>query len=175
MGRKKKEELDTFSGKVHLRWDLYPVMARHKVKSAAHLGRLLQTVGVEFSSVYLSRIIYDRPTILNLTLLDALVCIFNCTPNDLLVVEPYEPPAGRTEPQEKVPAQPKPSGGKSRVKKEGPKEDTAGGEGRKKDNVTPFPVKGKTAGFVPETEEEALAMDFLNIPTFVAEPKPEGD
>lgn len=164
MGRKGKEEIG-FNGKFHVRWDLHMVMARNKVKTAAHLSRLLGAVGVNFSSVYLSRIIYKRPSMLNLTLLDALICIFDCTPNDLLVVEPYEAPAAGSTASEatRSPTTVKPT--KPAGKSAAPKAAAPA----KKSNVTELPQRNQKAE--AKTEQEQLAEEFLNMPAFVLPPK----
>jgi DNA-binding Xre family transcriptional regulator len=164
MGRKGKEEIE-FKGKFHVRWDLHMVMARNKVKTAAHLSRLLGELGVNFSSVYLSRIIYERPSMLNLTLLDALICIFDCTPNDILVIEPYEAPeAGHTasEPRRS------PTGTKS-TKPASKSTVPKAAAPPKPSNVTE--LRQRTNKPKPKTPQEQLAEDFLNLPAYVLPPK----
>jgi hypothetical protein len=61
-------------------------MAEHNIRTAAELCRRLNALGVEVTSIYLSRMLNERPTRLNTDLLDAFMTIFNCTPNDLLPV-----------------------------------------------------------------------------------------
>jgi hypothetical protein len=172
MSRKGKEELGAFAGKMHLRWDLRMVMARNKVKTATHMARMLEGVGLKFSSTYLSRLIDERPSMINLTLLDGLVCIFNCTPNDLLVLEPYEGPTGEHVPPAKIP-----------LAKRNDKTSSQGNRAAPnvvaikniKPNVTHLPPRITTTDFVPKTEDQKMALDFLNMPAFVLQPKPKED
>ena len=172
MSRKTKDELGSFNGKMHLRWNLRVVMAMNKVKTATHMARMLESVGLKFSSVYLSRIIDERPSMFNLTLLDGLVCIFNCTPNDLLVLEPYEGPTGDLLPPAKAPLGRR-SDKTVTQSKSAPSKVVA--IGNKKSKVTQLPPRTVTTDFVPETPDQEIGMEFLKLPAFVLQPEPKED
>jgi hypothetical protein len=172
MSRKNKEEMGAFTGKIHLRWDLRMVMARNKVKTATHMARMLESVGIKFSSIYLSRIIDERPSMLNLTLLDGLVCIFNCTPNDLLVLEPYDGPTGDYIPPAKVPSTKRTE--KSSSQGKGTPSNVVA-INNKKTKITKLPPRTTTTDFIPKTDDQKVGMEFLNMPAFVLSPEPKED
>jgi DNA-binding Xre family transcriptional regulator len=67
-------------------WELAVLMAVRRIRSAAELARRLQTVGHNITSIHLSRIIHDRPQRLSMELLDALLTVLDCTPNELMPV-----------------------------------------------------------------------------------------
>lgn len=190
MGRKGKGDAEAFSGDKKLRWDLWPLMARHKIKTATELSRLLSGLGLDFSSIYLSRIIDTRPSLINSSLLDGLVCLFNCTASDILVIEPYEGgPSGDKEPSDettlpkKVP-QHKPANKQNAQKKPVSSENTgkrgtvnfiaekssdAASDVPKKNNVTHL-HKRKTQ---EEIKSDKVVTDFLDLPSFVLPPENE--
>jgi len=71
----------------HLRWRLDAMMRDRQIKTAVELHKRLQELGVDLSLAQVSRVVAERPVRLNTELLDALVQILDCTPNDLLVKE----------------------------------------------------------------------------------------
>lgn len=72
-------------------WPLRHLMIDHNIRSAAALQRKLEEIGVNISSVQVTRIVLERPVRIKVELLDALATIFNCTANDLLPVRHVTP------------------------------------------------------------------------------------
>jgi len=81
-------------------WNLFPLMAQHKMRTAAELSRRLAEYGIEMTSIYLSRMMNEKPARLNMELLDAFCNMFDCTPNDLLPLEDVPP----EEPKQELPS-----------------------------------------------------------------------
>jgi hypothetical protein len=67
-------------------WNLFPIMAKNNIRTAAELSRRLKALGIDVTSIYLSRMMNERPGRLNTDLLDAFITLFNCTVSDLLPV-----------------------------------------------------------------------------------------
>lgn len=68
-----------------LDWRLHAVMANRGIKTAKDLKSALACHGLVLSMSTVSRIVYKRPRLLDLNLLDGLCAILHCTPNDLLL------------------------------------------------------------------------------------------
>ena len=69
---------------VDYRWRLGELMARHGMHNSTDLAPLLRERGIELSPSQIYRIVTQRPERVSLTLMAALVDIFDCGPEDLL-------------------------------------------------------------------------------------------
>jgi DNA-binding Xre family transcriptional regulator len=91
-----------------LEWKLYKIMADRRIKSIAELRRRLETVGIEITSTQLGRMHFDRPSRLNLELLEGLATVLDCELNDIMdfttdgVVEPPKKKEKKEKAPEKV-------------------------------------------------------------------------
>lgn len=68
----------------HLVWKLPIVMANKRIKSIAELKRRLETVGIDITSTQLGRMHFDRPSRLNLELLEGLATVLDCEISDIM-------------------------------------------------------------------------------------------
>jgi DNA-binding Xre family transcriptional regulator len=86
-----------------LGWELEELLWQRRIKSPAELSRRLKAVGVDMTSVHLSRLTKERPQRLSVDLLEGLSIVLDCTMNDLMpvvgqtvnkkVAEAVQPPA----------------------------------------------------------------------------------
>lgn len=70
-----------------MKWNLRVLMAENEVDSATELMRRLEGVGVKISTAQASRIVKEMPSRLSVNILRGLLEIFQCHPNDLIVIE----------------------------------------------------------------------------------------
>lgn len=73
---------------------LRQVMASHGIWKTSDLGPLLAERGVALSAAQVYRLVAKVPERLSLRTLAALCDIFDCTPNDLLVIAVGDPATG---------------------------------------------------------------------------------
>ncbi len=68
-------------------WNLYPLMAERRIRYASDLTRRLAEVGVNLTPTHVARIVSKPPERLSLELLEGLLTVLDCSPNDLIRVE----------------------------------------------------------------------------------------
>jgi DNA-binding Xre family transcriptional regulator len=78
------------SGKKKLAWKLRLTMVSKGVNTATELKRRLQLYGYEITTTHAARIVAERPHRISVELLEALVNVLDCEPNDILFIEAVE-------------------------------------------------------------------------------------
>lgn len=73
------------TNKEKLDWRLHAVMADRGFKFAKDLKTALDAVGCRVSVTSISRLVYKQPKQLDLSLLESLCSVLNCTPDELLM------------------------------------------------------------------------------------------
>lgn len=93
-----------------LEWKLHFAMANKKIKSIAELKRRLETVGIDITSTQLGRMHYERPSRLNLELLEGLATVLDCEISDIMdfTGESDVDPTDKTKEKAPVPKEKKP-------------------------------------------------------------------
>lgn len=95
-----------------VRWRLRVMMAERGITTVTELGRRLQRVGLTMSSQQLTRIASEKPQRLNMQLLEGLLTVLNCRPEDLFQIQ--EPAASASPPGKEASAAPAEAGRRSR-------------------------------------------------------------
>ena len=73
-----------------LHWHLHALMLRKGIRSTASLHRALKERGILISQVQLARTVKELPLRLNTHLLLSLCTVLDCTPGQLLSLEPID-------------------------------------------------------------------------------------
>ncbi|GAA4589747.1 hypothetical protein GCM10023194_44780 [Planotetraspora phitsanulokensis] len=75
-----------------IKWNLRLAAAQRDIWKASHLQRMLAERGLEISSGKMSNLWSGQPASIKLSDLAVICAVLNCTPSDLLVVEPDKLP-----------------------------------------------------------------------------------
>lgn len=103
-----------------MKWRLRVLMAEREIPTATELQRRLKDVGVEISSVQLTRVIKEMPSRISAQLLRGLLEVLDCGVEDLILVERD----GDATPAETLKESKKKSGNVRRISKKKPNRDS---------------------------------------------------